>query len=128
VNAHEQLATGNWELATNYSPMTHATPHAVPLRLLVIVYAALLVLTVITVAVTRVDLGAMNIWIALFIAVIKGALVVLYFMHLRWDSLFNGIILITALLFVVIFIGIALLDSREYQINYELPTGAAAHQ
>jgi cytochrome c oxidase subunit 4 len=106
---------------------THAT-HAVPLRLLVGVYAALLVLTVLTVAVTRVDLGPLNIWMALFIAVIKGGLVALYFMHLRWDSPFNGMILIAALLFVAIFIGIAVLDSREYQVNYEWPSRATATQ
>jgi cytochrome c oxidase subunit 4 len=39
----------------------------------------------------------------------------MYFMHLRWDSPFNGLILIAALFFVSLFIGLALLDSHSYQ-------------
>ena len=36
-------------------------------------------------------------------------------MHLRWDSPFNGVVLITAFFFVALFIGLALLDSHSYQ-------------
>ncbi len=85
------------------------------------VFAALLVLTILTVGVTSVDLGPANIWIALFVAVAKGGLVVMYFMHLRWDSYYNGIILIASLFFVALFIGIAVLDTKEYQPNLEPP-------
>jgi cytochrome c oxidase subunit IV len=110
-------------------PIDYATPagheghgvHVVPVRLLLTVFAALMALTIITVAVTYVDLGAMNVWVALFIAVIKAGLVAMYFMHLRWDSPFNGIILITALFFVALFIGIAVLDSREYHDTHYPP-------
>jgi cytochrome c oxidase subunit 4 len=89
--------------------------HAVPKRVLTGVYGLLLLFTVITVAVSKVDLGNANIWVALFIAVIKGSLVAMYFMHLRWDSPFNGIVLLAALFFVALFIGLALLDSHTYQ-------------
>jgi|SRR5579872_5019982 cytochrome c oxidase subunit 4 len=89
--------------------------HAVPRRILLGVYGMLIVFTVITVAVSRVDLGPANIWVALLIAVMKGALVTLYFMHLRWDSPFNGLIMVAALFFVALFIGLALLDSNSYQ-------------
>jgi cytochrome c oxidase subunit 4 len=89
--------------------------HAVPRRVLLSVYAVLIVCTVITVAVSFVDLGNGNIWVALLIAVIKGGLVCMYFMHLRWDSPFNGLALIAALFFVALFIGLALLDSTSYQ-------------
>ena len=99
----------------------HYVAHVVPPRLLLAVYGALLVLTIVTVSVTRVNFGPANIWVALGIAVLKAALVALFFMHLRWDSPFNGVILICALLFVAIFIGIALLDSREYRPNLEAP-------
>lgn len=47
------------------------------------VFAALLVLTALTVAVAYVDLGPVNTVVALTIAVIKGLLVMLFFMHLR---------------------------------------------
>lgn len=88
--------------------------HAVPRRILIAVYVSLLILTVITVYASTIDVGAANIWIALLIAVIKGSLVALYFMHLRWDSPFNGVILVSALLFVALFIGITLLDTNSY--------------
>ena len=58
--------------------------HVVPLPLLGAVIGALIVLTWLTVFVTNFDLGSLNIFIALGIAVVKGALVVLFFMHLRW--------------------------------------------
>ena len=77
--------------------------------------------TVITVAASKVDLGQANIWVALAIALVKGGLVVMYFMHLRWDSPFNGIVLLAALFFVALFIGLALLDSTSYQPQIKTP-------
>lgn len=47
------------------------------------VFAVLLVLTAITVAVAYVDLGPLNTVVAMTIAVVKGLLVMLFFMHLR---------------------------------------------
>ena len=91
--------------------------HVVPLSILFGVLGVLLVLTVVTVAVTFVDLGPLNLVVALTIALIKGSLVLLYFMHLRWDRPFNAVILISALAFVVIFIGLTLLDSYQYQAD-----------
>src|SRR5690349_18980948 len=80
---------------------SEAHVHVVPPKILLTVFAALLVLTFLTVAVTWVDFGrTANVWIALTIAAIKSALVALYFMHLRWDSKFNSVILIAALFFV----------------------------
>lgn len=95
--------------------------HVVPPKVLLAVYGALLVLTVVTVAVTKLELGKASVWVALAVALVKAAVVALYFMHLRWDSPFNGIILIAALFFVVIFIGVAVLDGREYKPNYFRP-------
>ena len=91
------------------------TPHAVPLSLLAAVLLALLFLTFITVAVTWVDLGPANIWIALAIAVVKAALVGAFFMHLYWDAPFNGFVLLASFAFVSIFIGLALVDTSEYK-------------
>lgn len=94
----------------------HAHVHAVPVWLLAAVLAVLLALTVLTVAVTYIDLGRTgNIMVALGIAVIKSALVVLYFMHLRWDSPFNSVILCSALLFIAVFLAFAMVDTSEYR-------------
>jgi len=92
---------------------THsALGHVVPLWLLSAVFGALLVLTGATVAVAHIDLGNMNLYLALAIAGAKATLVILFFMHLFWDRPFNAMIFIGCLLFVSLFIGIALTDSR----------------
>jgi len=98
--------------------------HVVPLKLLVNILLALLVLTFLTVAATWIDLGSFNIVLALAIALVKAAFVCLYFMHLRWDSPFNGLVLIVSLAFVTLFIGITLIDTGQYKPNIE----AAAEQ
>lgn len=105
-------------MTSTHANESHATPlvgHVVPVRVLVGVLAALLALTVLTVGVTWVDLGNFNLWIAMSIATVKGSLVVLYFMHLRWDNRVNAIFFIGSLLFVTLFVGLSLMDTVEYQ-------------
>jgi cytochrome c oxidase subunit 4 len=84
--------------------------HVVPLWVLLGIWAILVLLTAATVAVTYVDLGTLNLWIAMIIATAKASLVALYFMHLRYDHPLYGVILITALLFMTLFIGLVLVD------------------
>lgn len=91
--------------------------HPVPMKILIGVIVALLILTWLTLAATWIDLGPLNIWLALAIAVVKASFVLLYFMHLRWDNLFHAIVIIGALLFVILFIGGSLADTAEYQPN-----------
>jgi len=57
----------------------------------------------------------MGIILALAVATVKATIVGLYFMHLRWDRAFVGFIFVGSILFVVLFIGIALTDTMEYQ-------------
>ena len=96
-------------------PGHDAHVHVVPFRVLLAVWAALMVLTVVTVAATWVDLGNFNLWIALEIATVKATLVLLYFMHMRYDRPFNAVVFFSALAFVALFIGIALIDTGAYQ-------------
>lgn len=93
----------------------HGLAHVLPLKVLAVVWVALLILTVVTVGVTRFDLGSMNLWVAMAIATVKGGLVALYFMHLRYDRPFNAVIFITALLFVGLFVGLSMTDTEAYQ-------------
>ncbi len=93
--------------------------HLVPIRILARTAFALLILTVLTVWAASFDFGAGNIWIALFIAVLKGSLVVLFFMHLRYDRPFNGVIFVVSLAFVALFISLAMTDTREYAPSVE---------
>jgi cytochrome c oxidase subunit 4 len=101
-----------------HQPVAHAEgehPHVMPMKVLIGVWTALLVLTVVTVAVTKVNLGNFNLWIAMAIATVKASLVVLYFMHMRYDRPFNAMVFISALLIVTLFISIALIDTGAYQ-------------
>lgn len=104
-----------------------AVGHVVPITVLFSVLGVLLVLTVATVGATWFDLGRFNIWVALVIAVVKASLVVLYFMHLRYDKPFNALILIISFSFVVLFIGLALTDTRSY-LPEQIPGYAPAIQ
>lgn len=89
--------------------------HMVPIRVLLTIAITLLVLTWVTWAASEQDFGRMNLVVALVIAVIKGSLVALYFMHLRYDRPINAIILVSSLVFLGLFIGLAMMDSMEYQ-------------
>ncbi|MBC8367672.1 cytochrome C oxidase subunit IV family protein [bacterium] len=89
-------------------------PHVVDAKILIGVWFGLLFLTFVTVAATWIDLGALNIWLALGIATVKASLVAAYFMHLRYDKPFNTLVLIAALVFLMLFIGILLLDTGQY--------------
>jgi len=59
--------------------------HIAPKSQLYGVFGALMVLTVLTVAVSRVDLGILNLPVALAIAVTKAVLVVLIFMEVKFS-------------------------------------------
>jgi cytochrome c oxidase subunit IV len=93
--------------------------HITPWQTLVKVFAALMALTILTVAATWVDLGTANIWIAMIIAVIKGTLVVLYFMHLKHNKPFIGYVFTFSLAFVAFFLAMVMLDSKSYQPEVE---------
>lgn len=97
-----------------------AVGHIVPIKLLVVTCLALLVLTAVTVWVAKLDfeelqMGEMNILVAMGVAVVKCTIVALIFMHLRWERSFVGFVFIGSILFVGLFIGMALIDTREYQ-------------
>ena len=80
---------------------------------------ALLILTAVTIGASYIDLGSGNVVVALFIATIKASLVVLFFMHLRWDKPVYGIVAMAGFLFLGIFLMFDLMDQETR--NYYLP-------
>lgn len=101
----------------------HGMGHAVPLKILAGVAAALMILTVITVVAAQFRFGPMEVVVAMAIATVKASLVCAYFMHLRYDKPFHAFIFISALLFVGLFITFAMMDARQYDPDvksYEL--------
>jgi caa(3)-type oxidase subunit IV len=72
-------------------------------RTYVIVFVWLTVLTAIEVAVAAVPMPeVIKVGLLVTIAIIKAALVVLFYMHLRYDSFWYWIILLVPLFFVVL--------------------------
>ena len=76
--------------------------HIIPFKVYIKVLSALLVLTVITVAVAQVDFGVLNAVIAMGIATVKAALVLLYFMHLKYDDKTYLVIFLAGVFFLVV--------------------------
>ncbi len=79
----------------------------------VLVWLALLVLTIITVWVSYFDFGEWNIFVAMLVATIKAALVCLFFMHLKYDNRMDQVTFISAFVFLAIFIGLTLSDTMD---------------
>jgi len=84
--------------------------HVVPLRVYYLIFAALMALTTVTVAVAYLDLGLLNTWVAMTIAVLKATMVVLYFMHVRWSSRLVPVLIVAGLVWMVILIALTMSD------------------
>jgi cytochrome c oxidase subunit 4 len=87
-----------------------AGDHAVDIdkhvRIYISVFVALMVLTIVTVAVSRFHLPIpLAVTVALIVAIIKGSLVACYFMHLISEKkLIYAVLAITAFFFVVLMV------------------------
>jgi cytochrome c oxidase subunit IV len=94
----------------------HGLSHVTPLSLLWGVLAVLIALTIITVYSAGIDLGAQwNLVLAMVIATIKASLVVTFFMHLLWDKKLHLLVFLSSVLFLILFLAMALTDRKEYQ-------------
>jgi len=94
----------------------HGISHVAAIKVLVATGGTLLLLTLLTVAATRIDFGAnINLAIAMVIAVTKATLVILFFMHLRYDRLFHTVVFVSAILAACLFVGFTLMDTGQYQ-------------
>jgi cytochrome c oxidase subunit 4 len=60
--------------------------HVIGIRTYVTIYVILLVLTAITIGAAFTDLGRINVVLMLAIAAVKATLVVLWFMHVRFEG------------------------------------------
>jgi len=91
--------------------------HVVGWKILTVVFLALMVLTILTVAAINVDLGPLNIVVGLGIALVKALLVVFIFMHIWWDRAFHGLLIAGSLAFVTLFIAFTMIDTAQYDHN-----------
>jgi cytochrome c oxidase subunit 4 len=93
-------------------------PHAfqevhVPVRTYIIIFVALMVLMLLTIAAAFLPHHTMGYWsiiIALAIATIKATLVVLYFMHVKYASPLVKVVVMSGLVFFFIALGLTFSD------------------
>ncbi|MBX6311351.1 MAG: cytochrome C oxidase subunit IV family protein [Isosphaeraceae bacterium] len=89
--------------------MSHSD-QVIPIRTNLIVFVILLALLFLTVGIAYIDLGVMNMVVAMTIAVIKALLIMLIFMHLRYTSHLTWIFALAAFLWLGILITLGLSD------------------
>lgn len=90
--------------------------HIVSRKIYFGVFAALMVGTFLTVVAAQINFGPLNDVIAMTIAVTKALLVVLFFMHVRYGSRLNMVVVVSGFFWLFIMISITLSDykSREW--------------
>lgn len=84
--------------------------HITSIKTYLLIFAALMVLTALTVGVAFVHLGAFNDVVALTIAAVKAVLVILFFMHVVHSSRMTKLSIVAGLLWLAILIGLTLSD------------------
>lgn len=94
----------------------HSRHHIMPISGYLAVWAALLVLTAVTVGVSYFNFGVLNIAVAIIVATVKAALVCFYFMHLKYDTLFNRIIFFSTIIFIALFMGFTFIDINSRMV------------
>jgi len=89
---------------------TEEEVHLVPYRTYVNVWLVLIVLTGVTVAASVANLKQMAIFTALLVATAKSTLVLLYFMHLRYENKLFAYMFIAVIATFAIFLGLTFAD------------------
>lgn len=88
----------------------HSIQHLMSYKTLALVLAALLLLTGVTIGVSYVDAGIFNVPIALTIAASKVTLVLLFFMHLKYEGKAIRYSFISTVVVLAIMIGFTFWD------------------
>jgi cytochrome c oxidase subunit IV len=89
---------------------SHGAHHVVPTTIYYAIFATLMVLTGVTVAVAYIDLGALNTVAAIAIACFKALIVVLYFMHVKYSTRLIKLTVIAGLYWMGIIFALTLGD------------------
>ncbi|MBN1479921.1 hypothetical protein EH223_18515 [candidate division KSB1 bacterium] len=94
--------------------------HILPIKAYLGVAGALFILTMVTVAVSYINLGGWNAVVAVSIASFKVSLVALFFMHLKYDNKINLFIFLIGISFVTLFIIFTMFDTLRRADIYEI--------
>ena len=86
------------------------TEHVVPKKIYVAIWAALLLMTLVTTLVAFVDLGRFNTVVALSIATFKASLVVLFFMGAKYTSRLTRVVITCGIFFLALLLTFSIVD------------------
>jgi cytochrome c oxidase subunit 4 len=89
----------------------HSKPHVLPLSTYLMVGSALLVLTFVTVLVAQFHFGEWNLIVAMAVAAVKATLVLLFFMHLKYDNKIYAYAFLISIAFLAVFIVFTMIDT-----------------
>lgn len=85
--------------------------HIVPRKTYWLVWAALMILMALTAVLSKIPLGAYNTPIALAIAVVKALLVVLFFMHVKYENFrIVWVVVVGGFFWLFIMLGLTMTD------------------
>jgi cytochrome c oxidase subunit 4 len=88
--------------------MEHRTH--IPTGLFLTVWAALLVLTGVTVTVAGLHLGAFSVFTAIAVAAVKATLVLLFFMRLKYEPVLFRVMLLAAVATIAVIMALTFAD------------------
>jgi cytochrome c oxidase subunit 4 len=97
------------EVANAETRDVHSTPLVTP-RTYVIVFIALIVLTVVTVGLSFLDLGPWHLVAGMGIGVIKAVLVILFFMHVLHSDRLTWLVIAAGFFWLALLIGGTIAD------------------
>ena len=86
------------------------TEHIVTKKQYALIFGILMVLTLATTAIGMIDLGRLNVVVALVIATIKALLVELFFMHIYWSSKLNKLVVVSGVAWLALLLWLTLTD------------------
>ena len=92
------------------STNAHVEEHHIGYKVYFLVWFALTVLTGVTIWVSYIDFGILNIVVALTVASIKAALVALFFMHLKYEDSITWVFALYPLGLLALLIGLTISD------------------
>ena len=103
-------------MSSDHTPnVVPARTHILSVRTLVVVWILLCALAITNFFLAKLNLGHALVFVELSVAVVMAVMSALYFMHLRYDSLFSVAILLLTLIFITLFISLVLIDVTSDQ-------------
>ena len=91
--------------------------HILPTRIYYTIFGILMLCTYLTVQISVLDLGPLNVIAALAIAVFKAALVVLFFMHVKYSTRLTWAVVLGSVFWLGIMLALTMSDylTRAWQ-------------